>query len=314
MVSSDLLRTIVGIIGNVISMGLFLSPVPTFVHIIKKKSVQNYKPEPYLATILNCAMWVFYGLPFVHPDSTLVITINGFGFVLQSIYIAIFFIYSPMTKWVSKPPYPQMKLSIDQHMKLLSVCYVSDSILVKRMSIFLAAEVAFYAVIAFCTLNFVHGTYTRTIVVGAVCVLLNIIMYYAPLTVVKMVIKTKSVRFMPFWLSLASLCNGIVWLIYGLIKFDPWIAIPNGVGVVSGVFQLILYAIYYKSTNWDKTASSDVEMGNKMTIFTADRRLAIHRSDDQLRLAIDCHINFLPQLNNIDGVFSSNKDSLFAMT
>ena len=34
-------------------------------------------------------------------------------------------------------------------------------------------------------------------------------------------IKTKSVKYMPFTLSLANFCNGIVWAIYALLKFDP---------------------------------------------------------------------------------------------
>jgi solute carrier family 50 protein (sugar transporter) len=39
MVSPDMIRNVVGIVGNVISFGLFLSPVPTFWQIIKNKNV-----------------------------------------------------------------------------------------------------------------------------------------------------------------------------------------------------------------------------------------------------------------------------------
>lgn len=62
--------------------------------IIRAKSVQAFKPDPYVATLLNCAMWMFYGLPIVHPDSLLVITINGAGLVIETIFIVIFFTYS----------------------------------------------------------------------------------------------------------------------------------------------------------------------------------------------------------------------------
>ena len=67
---------------------------PTFYGIIKKKSVQEFKPDPYIATVLNCAFWVFYGLPFVHPHSVLVVTINGVGLVFEFIYLTIFYIYA----------------------------------------------------------------------------------------------------------------------------------------------------------------------------------------------------------------------------
>ncbi|CAM8999783.1 unnamed protein product [Rhodiola kirilowii] len=98
MVSAHTARSIVGIIGNVISFGLFLSPCPTLWRIWKKKSVEEFKPDPYLATVMNCLFWVFYGLPFVHPDSTLVVTINGVGLAMELFYLAIFYIYGDNKK------------------------------------------------------------------------------------------------------------------------------------------------------------------------------------------------------------------------
>nr|CAD1823902.1 unnamed protein product [Ananas comosus var. bracteatus] len=95
MVSADAVRNVVGIIGNVISFGLFLSPVPTFAKICKRRAVEEFSPIPYLATLLNCMLWVFYGIPVVHPHSILVVTINGVGFVLESFYILIFLAFSP---------------------------------------------------------------------------------------------------------------------------------------------------------------------------------------------------------------------------
>jgi len=75
---------------------------PTFISIFKSKSVQNFKPDPYIATILNCGVWAFYGLPFVTPDNTLVISINSFGFFLEIFYTTVFFVYSPWNKRVRK--------------------------------------------------------------------------------------------------------------------------------------------------------------------------------------------------------------------
>ncbi|XP_039004409.1 bidirectional sugar transporter SWEET7-like [Hibiscus syriacus] len=68
------IRNVVGVTGNVISLFLFLSPVPTFAQIWKKNSVEQFSPAPYLATLINCMVWVIYGLPMVHPNSTLVVT------------------------------------------------------------------------------------------------------------------------------------------------------------------------------------------------------------------------------------------------
>ncbi|CAL9021551.1 unnamed protein product, partial [Prunus brigantina] len=217
----EAIRIIVGIIGNVISFFLFTSPFTTFLKIIKQKSVGEFKVDPYVATLLNCAMWSFYGMPFVHPDSVLVVTINGCGFVIELIYIAIFLTYSSNAKR-------------------------------RRILIALLVEVIFFAVVVFVTLHFLHTTKGRSMIIGILCIVFNIIMYASPLTIMKMVIKTESVKYMPFTLSLANFCNGIVWLIYALIKFDPYILVPNGLGSISGLVQLILYATYYKTTNWDE--------------------------------------------------------------
>lgn len=226
MVDAETARTIVGIIGNVISFFLFLSPVPTFYKIWTEKSVQQFKPHPYLATVLNCSMWVFYGMPFVHPDSLLVVTINGIGFFIELVYVAIFFIYSD---WPKR----------------------------RKILITLFLETVFMIVIMLITLLCLHGTTKRSMLVGILCIILNIMMYTSPLTVMKRVIKTKSVKYMPFYLSLANFANGLVWSIYALIKFDSYVLIPNGLGSISGLVQLGLYATYYKTTNWDEDDTSN---------------------------------------------------------
>ena len=45
----------------------------------------------------------------------------------------------------------------------------------------------------------------------------------------KMVIQTKSVEYMPLFLSLASLVNGICWTAYALIRFDLYITVSKAI-------------------------------------------------------------------------------------
>ncbi|KAL1203926.1 Bidirectional sugar transporter SWEET5 [Cardamine amara subsp. amara] len=220
MTDAHTARTIVGIVGNVISFGLFCAPIPTMLKIWKMKSVSEFKPDPYVATVLNCMMWTFYGLPFVQPDSLLVITINGTGLFMELVYVTIFFVFA-------------------------------NSQVRKKITIAMVIEVIFMALVIFCTLYFLHTTKQRSMLIGIMCIVFNVIMYASPLTVMKLVIKTKSVKYMPFFLSLANLMNGVVWVIYACLKFDPYILIPNGLGSLSGIIQLILYITYYKTTNWN---------------------------------------------------------------
>ncbi|KAG6686593.1 hypothetical protein I3842_11G028300 [Carya illinoinensis] len=223
MVDTETTRTIVGVLGNILALGLFASPIPTFIKIYQAKSVEEFKPDPYLATVLNCALWCIYGLPFVHPDSYLVISINSAGLVIELIYLIIFFIYSPFSKR-------------------------------RKIIIALVIETIFIICVVVIALQVFHTTKDRSMIVGILCIIFNIVMYASPLTVMRMVIRTKSVKYMPFTLSLANFCDTVVWMIYSLLKFDVYILIPNVLGAFSGLVQLILYAIYYRPTQWDTTA------------------------------------------------------------
>ncbi|KAK4423145.1 Bidirectional sugar transporter SWEET4 [Sesamum alatum] len=236
MFSTELARTVVGIIGNVIALILFLSPVPTFCRIWKKRSVEQYSPLPYLATFINCGLWVLYGLPLVHPHSTLVVTINGTGFVIEILYLSLFLIFSDSKKRL-------------------------------RLVVIVVVECIFVAALALLVLTLVHTTKLRSAIIGSICMIGNIMMYASPLAVMKLVITTRSVEYMPFFLSLFSFLNGVSWTAYALIRFDIFILAPNGMGTLLGLAQLILYATFYKSTKRmmaERKAQSEVDLAGKV--------------------------------------------------
>ncbi|KAG4911507.1 hypothetical protein JHK82_052111 [Glycine max] len=226
MVSAAIARNVVGIIGSfrsLLSLNRKLrnsNSVPTFYKIIKNKAVEEFKPDPYIATVLNCAFWVFYGMPFIHPHSILVVTINGIGLVFEFVYLTIFFTYAT-----------------NKGRKKLLICLLIEAI--------------FFAAIVLITMLAVHGKH-RSLMIGVICDFFNIMMYVSPLTIMFKVIKTKSVKYMPFWLSLTNFLNGACWTTYALIHpFDLFVLISNSVGVVSGFVQLILYACYCCRENND---------------------------------------------------------------
>ncbi|GJR65656.1 bidirectional sugar transporter SWEET4-like protein [Tanacetum coccineum] len=227
------IRTIVGIIGIVISLlsGSCIT-TPTFWRIFKNKSVEEFKPDPYLACIMNCCLWIFYGLPFNHPKSTLVVTINGIGLVLEVIYIGFFIRYGTKKHW-------------------------------KNITLWLLAEAVAFGIIATVDLTVFHTHAARSTFVGSFCVVFGVIMYASPLTIMWKVMKTKSVEFMPFTLSLAAFLNGVCWTTYALLKFDINILIANGLGAVFGCAQLVLYGCYFGSTpKKGKAPPAEVQLQN----------------------------------------------------
>ncbi|CAA0812918.1 Bidirectional sugar transporter SWEET1 [Striga hermonthica] len=87
-------------------------------------------------------------------------------------------------------------------------------------------------------------------------------MYASPLAVMKVVIKTKSVEYMPFLLSLFVFLSATCWLIYGLIGKDIFILVPNGLGCLFGAMQLSLYAVYCKNKGETKKPAMDGSLEN----------------------------------------------------
>ncbi|KAK1430657.1 hypothetical protein QVD17_13553 [Tagetes erecta] len=217
MVSEESVRTTLGVAGNIIAVTLFLSTMPTFYRIWKKGSVEQYSPVPYLASFFNCGLWVLYGMPFVRPHNLLVVTTNGAGVVIEIGYLVIFLVCSNARKRL-------------------------------RVAFMLLLEVLVFGGLALLVITMVPTTKKRSTIVGSISVAANILMYASPLSVMKLVISTKSVEYMPFLLSLFCFCNGICWFMYALFPFDPFIAVPNGIGALLGIMQLILYATFYKST------------------------------------------------------------------
>ncbi|XP_038880132.1 bidirectional sugar transporter SWEET16-like [Benincasa hispida] len=223
------LSFVMGIIGNVISILVFASPIKTFIGIVKKKSTENYKGIPYVTTLLSTSLWTFYGI--LKPDGLLVTTVNGAGVVFQLSYVTLFIIFAPKHNKVST-------------MKLVGLF-----------------NIVFYGSVIGATLLAMHGSLRLTFV-GIICAAITIGMYASPLAVMENVIRTKSVEYMPFFLSFFLFLNAGIWSVYAILVKDIYIAVPNGIGFVLGSAQLIIYGIYKKKSKSTKSTEMMEEEGS----------------------------------------------------
>ncbi|XP_051150714.1 bidirectional sugar transporter SWEET17-like [Andrographis paniculata] len=208
----ETLTFVVGVIGNIISVLVFLSPVKTFVRIVKQRSTEEFDSLPYICTLLNSCLWTYYGV--TKPGSYLVATVNGFGIVVELIYVALFLAYAAT---------PRKRARTGILAGILDV------------GVFGAAVLA--------TALLLEGE-AKINVIGFACAGLNIIMYASPLAAMKTVVTQKSVEYMPFLLSFFLFVNGGVWTLYGVLMRDLFVGVPNGMGFLLGTLQLVLYAIY----------------------------------------------------------------------
>ncbi|TVU21175.1 hypothetical protein EJB05_30799 [Eragrostis curvula] len=207
---------IIGVIGNIISVLVFISPIKTFWRIVRKGSTEEFEPAPYVLTLLNALLWLYYGV--TKPDGFLVATVNGFGAIMETFYVVLFLVYAA------------------DHTKR-----------VKTAKLAAGLDIGGFGVVFAVTTFAISELDLRIMVIGMISVCLNIVMYASPLAAMKTVITTRSVEFMPFFLSFFLFLNGGVWAAYAVLDRDIFLGIPNGIGFFLGSIQLIIYAIYMNS-------------------------------------------------------------------
>ncbi|KAG5517099.1 hypothetical protein RHGRI_037750 [Rhododendron griersonianum] len=202
-----------GIAGNLFAIVLFVSPIPTFRRIIRSKSTEQFSGLPYIYGLLNCLICLWYGMPIVSPGIIHIATVNSVGAIFQSVYLIIYIIHAEKAKKA-------------------------------KMIGLLVAILAAFIIIAFVSLKLFEPP-NRQIFVGYLSVISLVSMFASPLFAINLVIKTRSVEFMPFYLSLATFLMSLSFFAFGMFKSDPFIFVPNGIGTVLGVIQLVLYYYYY---------------------------------------------------------------------
>ncbi|KAL8230494.1 hypothetical protein R6Q57_000272 [Mikania cordata] len=200
-----------GLLGNVVSFMVFLAPIPTFYKVYKKKSTEGFQSAPYVVGLFSAMLWIYYA--FLKTNVMLLITINSVGCFIETLYICFFLFYAP-------------KKARMESLKLIILLIVVGFGLIVVLTQFLASGV------------------TRGVIVGWICLVFSLCVFVAPLGVVRQVIKTKSVEYMPILLSVALTLSAVMWFFYGLLLGDFNIAIPNVLGFTFGVIQMILYFMY----------------------------------------------------------------------
>ncbi|XP_074365136.1 bidirectional sugar transporter SWEET3b-like [Apium graveolens] len=226
----DWLRLTVGILGNAASMLLYTAPILTFARVIKKRSTEEFSCVPYVLALTNCYFYTWYGLPIVSCgwENVTIVTINGLGIVLELSFIVIYFWFATVTRK-------------------------------KKVAILTTAVTVIFVICATTSAVVFHEHHHRKILIGSIGLVASVAMYCSPLVVVKQVLQTKSVEFMPFYLSLFSFITSLLWLAYGLLSHDFILASPNLVGCPFGILQLALYIKYRKRVVMEEPQKWDVE-------------------------------------------------------
>ena len=207
------------LIATLMSIILSLSPIPTMQEIFKNKSTLSFSVLPYAATAAQSSMWLVYS-SFSQESGQGLVLVNAWGVAIQLVYCVIFAIYAT------------------DRFDILKTLIGS-----------LAIVILLWAFSAVSSRPDIVSQYSAMI--------LNICMFASPLAVVKRVIETRSVAFMPLPLSVASLGCALAWFIYGFSINLPGVIVPNGLGVLLGLAQILIFAKYYTKDSSTPTVVND---------------------------------------------------------
>ncbi|KAK9919322.1 hypothetical protein M0R45_027926 [Rubus argutus] len=220
--TTEQLAFIFGLLGNIVSFIVFLAPMPTFYTIYKNKSSKGFQSIPYVAALLSAMLLLYYGV--LKTNASLIIGINAFGIAIELAYLIFYITYAPKKEKIF------------------------------TLSLVLLVNVVFGLTLAI-TVFLISGT-KRVTALGWICAVFNIAVFAAPLSIMRQVIRTKSVEYMPFTLSLFLTLCATMWFFYGFLTKDYFIALPNVLGFLFGIAQMILYMAYKNS---GKDDDDDVE-------------------------------------------------------
>ena len=218
MSNEDKVGDIFGWVGTGISTFFYIAPVIPFIKLIKGEI--SYKESPgilLICSFMNCILWGDYGLLL---DRFLIYFANGIGGVITLIWIVIFIIH-----------------------------YVE-----KRFAMALLYNlILIIAIVGIAMLFFFIVPYEIT---GKIAMVFNVLMYASPGEKMITVCKTGNYKLIPIWSTLGGTACSACWMIYGIYLVDWNQIIPNCLGVIFSIIQIIVF-LFYKKKNGNEVKEED---------------------------------------------------------
>lgn len=206
----------VGILGSVFSLLMYGASTNMFKMVIEKRTTESFSGFPYAIALFNCLVYTWYGSPLISNGwgNVVVMVVNAIGVLLELCFVCIYLTFAPRkTK--------------------------------RNMGMMVVGLLVLFGTIATCSVCAFHDDKHKKIFVGSAGMVATVILYASPLSVIKLVIQTKSVEFMPsVYFSLFAFLGSLLWMVYGAVSRDIVIMAPNFVGVPLGLGQMVLYCIY----------------------------------------------------------------------
>lgn len=211
----------------------FVSPFGAAIKIHQAKDAGDFSAAPSILAALCAITQVYYALVCIlreHDGNALWLNfgVNLFGFIVQEGLLVFHYMYNRNRQRVILQNIVMLGLS-GGFFLLLELALRNESL-----------EGAVF--------QWWKPQPTYLNVCSMVAVVANIAMYAGPLAVMGTVMRTRSVQFMPILPSVFVVCASSCWMTEGFLLQDITFWLPNLLGLILGIFQIALYAIYCRST------------------------------------------------------------------
>ena len=206
MAKDDLGSTIFGWVGTALALYFYIAPIVPFVKVIKGQMTWKQSPGVLLlCSFLNCILWSDYGLI---TNQFLLYLANGLGGTITLIYITIFLIH------------------VADRKVLLSLFY------------------NFFLICCIVEIYFVFYYLVPSKVTGIIANVFNVLMYAAPGEKIYQICKGASYQLIPIWSTIGGTACSTSWMCYGFYQNDYYVVIPNALGVLASIVQIVIFVIY----------------------------------------------------------------------
>ena len=247
-ITRELIGDIFGWVGNVFSIIFFFAPFISIRQLIKGEIALSTIPVPlYVFSILNCLLWSSYGILIGEAQ---MIVCNVLGGSLTFVWIMIYLFY-----------------------------LVKKKLLYFIGTLFIVLDLSFQIVFFSFFIGNKGEKLQKSISYAAMVV--NVLTFAAPGIKMYTVIKTNNYKLLPIASSIAAFFCSMSWTIYGLVLLEIGVIVPNIMGMVFAIMQLIVFAIALINYKKEGIIKTEEQKGPKVEPITEQEKPLFQEQTNQ---------------------------------
>eukprot|EP01025_Chloroclados_australasicus_P044892 TRINITY_DN4892_c0_g1_i1.p2 TRINITY_DN4892_c0_g1~~TRINITY_DN4892_c0_g1_i1.p2 ORF type:complete len:269 (-),score=19.12 TRINITY_DN4892_c0_g1_i1:3633-4439(-) len=210
-------------LGAILANIMFASPLSAVLHVRRTQQLGDLNPLPFPVITANCVGWLIYSVTTQNPFL--------FGGNILGTLLGIYY-------------------------TLTTIVYATPKVRDLMIAIFVAFPLLYYSQLFGYAMADASNDMVR-FSIGLSTNIVLVVYYAAPLSVFYKVITTRNSSSLYFPLVVTNTANGAMWFTYGLIALtDPMVWAPNVIGVLLGVFSILLIIIYPRKEQSDSLCTS----------------------------------------------------------